>query len=336
MYARIDSFALVGLKATCVTIEVSIHNGLFAFGIVGLAGKSVQESRERVFSAIKNSGFEMPMKRIIVNLSPADVVKNTSGFDLPIATAILLATKQISRDMADSIVWGELSLAGKTLYTRGALAIADETKNNKKAKLLLPHINAIEASIVAGIKIYGIRELRDYKTESSLEEPIKTMSPRALISGNTDGEYDFSNIKGQFFVKRAIEIACAGGHNILIQGTPGSGKTYLSKCLVSILPDMSYEEMIEVTKIYSVSGLLDKAGLVTCRPFRSPHHTSSYVALIGGGTIPRPGEVTLSHRGVLFLDEFNEFESRALESLRQPIEDKHVNIARIGDVYKRQ
>ena len=338
MFARVKTLTLFGIHAIPVKVEVSIHNGLFTFNIVGLAGKSVQESKERVFSAIRNSGFEMPMRRITVNLSPGDLLKNSSSFDLPIAIAILVATGQINIETKDTIFWGELSLEGKALSTRGALAISDEARKMGFKQIVLPHINANEALIVSEIEVCPISQLSDLRD-------IVDVNVFAIPRGNTrlfdtekaagigkENEYDYSMIKGQNLAKRALEIACAGAHNILLQGSPGSGKTYLSRCINSIMPEMSYEEIVEVTKIYSIAGMLNTKGMVTRRPFRSPHHTCSHVALIGGGSIPRPGEATLSHRGILYLDEFNEFESRALESLRQPLEDKIVNIARASGV----
>lgn len=328
--------ALVGLEANPVSVEVDIGNGLFAMNIVGLAGKSVQESKERVFSAIRNSGFEMPMKRITINLSPADLVKNSSSYDLPIAVAILSATDQIKVDLNSLIVWGQLSLEGKVLYSNGALAIADATKKAGYKNILLPEINAEEAGIVAGIKILPIGKLSDLSRFPGIGRNGKiTVKPRINFSGRSSGikkDFDFAYVRGQTTAKRVCEIAAAGGHNLLLNGVPGAGKTYISRCMIGILPSMEFEEMIEVTKIYSITGLLTNHGLVTIRPFRNPHHTSSHAALIGGGSIPRPGEVTLAHRGVLFLDEFNEFEARALESLRQPLEDRIVHISRASGV----
>lgn len=338
MFARVKTLTLFGISALPVKVEVSIHNGLFAFNIVGLAGKSVQESKERVYSAIRNSGFEMPMRRITVNLSPGDLLKNSSSFDLPIAVAILVATGQINIATKDTIFWGELSLEGKTLPTKGALAIADEARKMNYSQLLLPHINAKEALIVSGIDVCAISQLSDLRDIKDASAYMLKRGNNKAINAEIDTgienvyDYDYSLIKGQNLAKRALEIACAGGHNVLLQGSPGSGKTYLSRCINSIMPEMSYEEIVEVTKIYSIAGMLDMNGIITKRPFRSPHHTCSHVALIGGGSIPRPGEATLSHRGILYLDEFNEFESRALESLRQPLEDKVVNIARASGV----
>ncbi len=338
MFARVKTLTLFGIYALPVKVEVSIHNGIFAFNIVGLAGKSVQESKERVFSAIKNSGFEMPMKRITVNLSPGDLLKNSSSFDLPIAVAILVATGQIEIETKDTIFWGELSLEGKALSTRGALAISDEARKMGFKQIVLPHINANEALIVSEIEICPISQLSDLRDIADVHAFViprgnMRLSDTAFVAGiDIENGYDYSMIKGQNLAKRALEIACAGGHNVLLQGSPGSGKTYLSRCIGSIMPEMSYEEIVEVTKIYSIAGMLDTKGMVTRRPFRSPHHTCSHVALIGGGSVPRPGEATLSHRGILYLDEFNEFESRALESLRQPLEDKVVNIARASGV----
>jgi len=356
MFSKITTLTLRGLEANEVSVEVDIRNGLFAINIVGLAGKSVQESKERVFAAIRNSGFEMPMRRITINLSPADLAKNSSSFDLPIAVALLVATNQIKLNIRDSIIWGELSLEGKTLKSKGALAIADYTKTAGYNGLILPEINAQEAGIVAGIDIVGIADLADMKDLKATGEKMKineisapittginagkfsaknTRNHAGILAGKPAGienDYDFAYIKGQTSVKRVAEIAAAGGHNLLLNGVPGSGKTFLGRCIAGILPAMEHQEMIEVTKIHSISGLLKNESLIGKRPFRSPHHTSSKIALIGGGGIPRPGEITLSHRGVLFLDEFNEFDSKTLESLRQPLEDKEVHISRASGV----
>lgn len=333
MFYKIKTLGLIGLVANEITVEVDINSGLYAFNIVGLAGKSVQESKERVFSAIRNSGFEMPMKRITVNLSPADITKNSSSFDLPIAVAILKATNQINIDIKDTVIWGDLSLEGKALHSRGALAITDAAKKLGYNRIILPHINAKEARIVSGISIVGISKLSDINNIDHLCIDARNNQKLSNIhlKKNSD-DYDFAYVKGQQNLKRAFEIASAGSHNILLNGVPGSGKTYISRCMTGILPDMEIDEMIEVTKIYSISGLLNDASIITKRPFRSPHHTSSHVALIGGGSIPKPGEITLAHRGVLFLDEFNEFEPRALESLRQPLEDRVVHISRASAV----
>ncbi len=356
MFSKVTTLALSGLDANKVSVEVDIRNGLFAINIVGLAGKAVQESKERVFTAIKNSGFEMPMRRITINLSPADLIKNSSSFDLPIAVALLVATNQIKVDIVKSIIWGELSLEGETLESRGALTIADYTKTAGYENLFLPKINAGEAEIVAGIKIIGVDKLstlgsigstgtilkiQPEKQNVSEEIDEKEKLPRkgresaGIGAGNIAGiknNFDFAFMRGQSSVKRVAEIAAAGGHNLLLNGVPGSGKTFLGKCIAGILPTMEYQEMIEVTKIHSISGLLKTRGLINQRPFRSPHHTSSRISLIGGGTKLRPGEITLSHRGVLFLDEFNEFDSLTLESLRQPLEDKEVVISRASGV----
>ncbi|HRN85783.1 MAG TPA: YifB family Mg chelatase-like AAA ATPase [Candidatus Dojkabacteria bacterium] len=333
MFYKIKTLGLIGLSANEITVEVDINSGLFAFNIVGLAGKSVQESKERVFSAIRNSGFEMPMKRITVNLSPADITKNSSSFDLPIAVAILKATNQINIDIKDTVIWGDLSLEGKALHSRGALAITDAAKKLGYYRIILPQINAKEAGIVSGIEIVGIPKLTDTNNISEFCYSARIVdNHRVNNTKDLDEDYDFAYVKGQQNLKRAFEIASAGGHNILLNGVPGSGKTFISRCMTGILPDMEMNEIIEVTKIYSIAGLLNENSVITKRPFRSPHHTSSHVALIGGGSIPKPGEITLAHRGVLFLDEFNEFEPRALESLRQPLEDKVVHISRASAV----
>lgn len=335
MFAKVKTLSLSGLDAKEVTVEADISPGLFAFNIVGLAGKSVQEAKNRVCSAITNSGFELPMRRITVNLSPADFVKDSSSFDLPIAVSIISASGQSDADFGDVYIWGEMSLQGELLNTRGALAIADSVTKLKNKRIIVPKVNADEAGIVEGIKVYPLAKLLDINNYPNIRlyAGIKRGNNVAGAENRAEiVENDLAFLKGQPTLRRVVEVAAAGGHNLLLNGVPGSGKTYVSKCIASILPSMQYQEKIEVTKIYSVSGLLDNKGLVNTRPFRSPHHTSSHAALIGGGSIPRPGEVTLAHRGVLFLDEFSEFEPRALESLRQPMEDRRVHISRASGV----
>lgn len=328
MYAKVYSIALQGIEGYKVEVEADIKPGLFKFHIVGLGDKAVQESKQRVASAIRNAGFDFPSKLITINLAPAHLLKSGSVFDLPIALSILAATNQIPLPSNTDAFWGVLSLAGKMKSSEGALAVTDSARKLGFKQLHLPKINANEARIVEGITIKPIEKL-GIELEAVAVIKEKHLREKRLVS-----ELDMANIYGQYKAKRAIEIATAGGHNILMSGTPGSGKTLLAKAIPSILPKMGLEEQIEVTKLYSISGNLKNKSIINTRPFRNPHHTSSDVAIIGGGSYPKPGEVSLAHRGVLFLDEFNEFNNKSLEALRQPLEDKEVTISRASGTLK--
>jgi magnesium chelatase family protein len=332
MLSKINSFGILGIEAYPVEIEVDIASGLPVTNIVGLPDASVKESKERIKSAIKNSGLKFPTHRITVNLAPADVKKEGGSFDLAIALGILASSEQINKALLQNfIILGELSLEGGLRPIKGALPIAMRMKSCKIKNLILPSKNAKEAALIKQIKAYGLDSLKETINFLSNTGCVKETSIELEEALNAAQRYDvdFSDVKGQLLAKRALEVAVSGGHNILMIGPPGSGKSMLAKRIPTILPDMTEEEIIETTCIHSTQGLVpEKSGLIFARPFRAPHHTISDVALTGGGSIPQPGEISLAHNGVLFLDELPEFHRNALEALRQPLEDAKVHIAR--------
>lgn len=333
MHAKIFSATTIGIDAHLIEVEVDISFGLVNFFIVGLPDTAVKESSKRILTALKNSGFQLPSKKITVNLAPADLKKEGTLFDLPIAIGILTAAEFITihpEFLKETLFLGELSLDGGIRFIKGALAIAYDAKNLSKKRIIVPKANAHEAALISGLEVIGVDHITELIAYLRGELPIapttSTFDAQALSAH--DKTLDFDQVKGQTVAKRALQIAAAGRHNILFVGPPGAGKTMLAKRLPSIMPAMTFDEVLQTSKIYSISGKLGSQSLIMQRPFRNPHHTISQAGLVGGGSYPQPGEISLAHNGILFLDELTEFKRHTLEVLRQPLENKEVHISR--------
>ena len=333
MFSKILSYALNGLEGVGVEIETDINKGMVSYDLVGLPDAAVKESKERVRSAIKNSAFMFPVNKITVNLAPADIKKEGSQYDLPIAISLLKASDQLLTDTDGVIFLGELALDGAIRPVTGILPILISARNKGFKRFIIPAANANEASYIEGLEVYALSTLKEVVAHLKGETVLSPVGHRgySAVRELNNYDYDLSLVRGQAVAKRALEIAVAGGHNILFVGPPGSGKTLLARCIPTIMPDMTFDEALEVTKIHSVAGELSEEGIVSLRPFRTPHHTATTVSLCGGGNSKiRPGEISMAHKGVLFLDELPEYSRHTLESLRQPLEDRKITVTRAG------